>query len=158
MNRFAWNLLLAFVWVAVTGEFTALNFLAGFLLAYIIIVATEPQRITEGYGRQVIRTIGFGVFYVFEVVLSSLRVSFDIIKPRPGSQPAIVAVPLDERHTEGSITLLANLITMTPGTMSLDVSRDRRWLYIHAMFVEDVEHFRRNFKATFERRVLEVMT
>jgi multicomponent Na+:H+ antiporter subunit E len=158
MNRFFWNLILAFVWVAVTGEFTALNFLAGFLLAYLVIVFTESKRITQGYGRQVIRALLFALFYLQEVVLSSLRVALDVLRLRPGSHPAIVAVPLEPQHTEGSITLLANLITMTPGTMSLDVSRDRKWLYIHAMFVEDVDHFRKHFKSSFERRVLEVMT
>lgn len=157
MNRFVWNVLLAFVWIAVTGEFTVTNFLAGFLLGYIVIVVSEIKRIKRGYGRQVLRSLRFVVFYVQEVFLSSLRVAWDVVSPRPGSHPAIVAVPLDERHTALSITVLANLITMTPGTMSLDVSRDRRWLYIHAMFVEDIERFRRDFKRTFERRVLEVM-
>lgn len=158
MNRFFWNLLLAFVWIAVTGEFTILNFLTGFLIAYVVIVLSEPKRITEGYGRQVLRSIRFALFYIKEVVLSSLRLAWDVMSPRPGSLPAIVAVPLEDGHTDGSITLLANLITMTPGTMSLDVSRDRKWLYIHAMFVEDVERFREQFKQDFERRVLEVTT
>ncbi len=158
MNRFFWNLLLAFAWLVVTGQFTMLNFFSGFLLGYLVIVVSEPRKITTGYGRQVLRAINFSLFYVQEVVLSSLRVALDVISPRPGSHPAIVAVPLEDGHTDGSITVLGNLITMTPGTMSLDVSRDRKWLYIHAMFVEDIDNFRKNFKDNFERRVLEVMT
>ncbi len=69
---------------------------------------------------------------------------------------AIVAIPLDAK-TDREITLLANLITLTPGTLSLDVSEDRRFLYVHAMFVEDVESFRDSIKNGFERRLLELM-
>jgi multicomponent Na+:H+ antiporter subunit E len=53
--------------------------------------------------------------------------------------------------------LVANLISLTPGTLSLDISEDRRVLYIHVMFLEDIEHTRRQIKEGLERRVLEVM-
>jgi multicomponent Na+:H+ antiporter subunit E len=71
-------------------------------------------------------------------------------------RPGIIAIPLDAR-TDLEITLLANLITLTPGTLSLDVSADRRVLYIHVMYIDndDIEAVRRNIKDGFERRVLE---
>ena len=53
--------------------------------------------------------------------------------------------------------LLANLVSLTPGTLSLEVSEDRRVLYIHAMFVDDRDALRRQIKDGFERRLLEVM-
>jgi multicomponent Na+:H+ antiporter subunit E len=73
-------------------------------------------------------------------------------------RPGVVAIPLDAR-TDAEITLLANLITLTPGTLSLDVSSDRRMLYIHVMYIDndDLEEVRRKIKAGFERRVLEVL-
>jgi multicomponent Na+:H+ antiporter subunit E len=67
-----------------------------------------------------------------------------------------VAIPLDAR-TDTEITLLANLITLTPGSVSLDVSSDRRFLYLHAMYIDDLEEFRRSIKDTLEHRVLEVL-
>jgi multicomponent Na+:H+ antiporter subunit E len=70
-------------------------------------------------------------------------------------RPGVVAVPL-ELQTDAAITLLANLITLTPGTLSLDVSADRRVLYVHTMYLDDVEQFRREIKEGFERRVIEV--
>ena len=101
-----------------------------------------------------------GVFLLFfflgELVLSSVRVAWDVLSPNPGFRPGIVGVPLDAR-TDSEITLLATLITLTPGTLSLDVSEDRKTLYVHAMRVEDPEAFRREIKDGFERRVLELL-
>ena len=71
-------------------------------------------------------------------------------------RPGVVAIPLDA-ETDAEITLLANLITLTPGTLSLDVSDDRRVLYIHAMYVDDVEELRRSIKDGFEKRVMELL-
>ena len=72
--------------------------------------------------------------------------------------PGVVAIPLDAR-TDAEITLLANLITLTPGSVSLDLSEDRRVLYVHAMYIDggDVEAYRRSIKEGLERRVLELM-
>jgi multicomponent Na+:H+ antiporter subunit E len=70
----------------------------------------------------------------------------------------VVAIPLDAK-SDIEITLLANLITLTPGTLSLDVSSDRSVLYIHVMYVDndDLDEVRRKIKSGFERRVLEVL-
>lgn len=72
--------------------------------------------------------------------------------------PGVVAIPLDAR-TDVEITLLANLITLTPGSLSLDLSEDRRVLYVHAMYIDggDVEAYRRSVKEGLERRVLELL-
>ena len=63
-------------------------------------------------------------------------------------------MPLSAR-TEMEITMVANLISLTPGTLSLDVSDDRKVLYIHAMFLDNEEELRRNLKE-MEHRALEL--
>ena len=72
--------------------------------------------------------------------------------------PGVVAIPLDAR-TDVEIALLANLITLTPGSVSLDLSEDRRVLYVHAMYIDggDVEAYRHSIKEGLERRVLELL-
>ena len=72
--------------------------------------------------------------------------------------PGVVAIPLDAR-TDVEIAVLANLITLTPGSVSLDLSEDRRVLYVHAMYIDggDVEAYRRSVKDGLERRVLELL-
>ncbi len=72
--------------------------------------------------------------------------------------PGVVAVPLDAK-TDIEITLLACLITLTPGSVSLDLSEDRKTLFVHAMYIDnqDVEAYRRSIKEGLERRVLELL-
>lgn len=93
---------------------------------------------------------------VFELVVSSLAVAWDVITPRHRSRPGILALPLDVR-TDLEITVFANLLSLTPGTLGMDVSADRRFLYLHAMFIDDPAAVRTRLKHTFERRVLEAL-
>jgi multicomponent Na+:H+ antiporter subunit E len=146
------NVLLALTWVAVTGRFTPTNFAAGFLLGFAAL------RLAGGegrYGRRLRLALGFALFYLWELALANLRVAYDVVTRTHHMRPGILAIPLDAR-TDAEITLLANLITLTPGSLSLDVSPDRRTLYIHAMYIDDVEAFRRRLKEQLERRVLEL--
>lgn len=92
------------------------------------------------------------LFFLIELAASSLRVAWDVATPRKHRSPGIVAVPLDV-ETDAQITVLALLITLTPGTLSLDVSTDRRVLYVHSMFASTPERVRDSVKQGFERRI-----
>ena len=153
---FLWHLLLALNWAAITGLFTWSNVLAGFILAYVVLFIAQHAIGSYTYFRRIDRVLRFAVFYVWELILANLRVAYDVMTPRHHIRPGVVAIPLDAR-TDAEITLLANLITLTPGSVSLDVSSDRRFLYLHAMYIDDVEEFRQSIKDTLERRVLEVL-
>jgi multicomponent Na+:H+ antiporter subunit E len=101
------------------------------------------------------RGLLFSLFYAKEVVLSSFLVAYDILTPRLYSTPGIVAVSLS-RLTDRQILVLTNLVTMTPGTLSLDLSADRSTLYIHHMHVPDTEALRRQIEEDYVRRVREI--
>lgn len=105
--------------------------------------------------RRVPALLRFVLFFLWELWLANLRVARDVLTPGYSMRPAVLAVALTAR-TDLEITLLANLISLTPGTLSLDVSTDRRMLYIHAMYVDDPEDYRRYIQHEFERRLLEV--
>lgn len=102
------------------------------------------------------RVLLFILFFFWELLLANLRVAYDVLTPRHRMRPGVIAIPLDAQ-SRGEITLLANFITLTPGTLSLDVSDDRQALYIHAMYIDDADEFRRRIKANLERRMLEVL-
>jgi multicomponent Na+:H+ antiporter subunit E len=150
------NLLLALTWGAMTGDFSVGNLAVGFLFGFVALYASQRIFGQSAYGTRMIKVISFVGFYLRELVMANVRVAADVVTPQHLARPAVVAVPLDAQ-TDAEITVLANLMTMTPGTLTLDVSDDRRVLYIHAMFVEDPERFRRQVKDNFERRVLEMM-
>jgi multicomponent Na+:H+ antiporter subunit E len=94
--------------------------------------------------------------FLYELIVSSVQVAWDVVTPRHLARPGIIALPLDAR-TDVEITVLANLICLTPGSLSLEVSADRRVLYVHTMFIDDAEASRRSLKQVFERRVLEAL-
>ena len=146
MTGAIWNLLLGLAWVLLSGDFSGLNLLVGMIFGYIALLLIEPQVDgLKGYPARVPRFIGFLGFFIKELVQANLRVAFDILTPPWHMQPGVIALPLSAR-TEMEITLVANLISLTPGTLSLDVSDDRKVLYIHAMFLDDEEELRRNLK------------
>lgn len=97
------------------------------------------------------------VFFAIELTASSFRVAWDVVTPRARRSPGIVAVPLD-LQSDGQITLLALLVTLTPGSLSLDVSTDRRSLYVHSMFAADPERTRQSVKQGFERRIMRIVS
>ena len=97
--------------------------------------------------------VGFLAFFVWELVVSSLRVAYDVLTPTLHMRPAIIAVPL-EVESDLAITVLANFVSLTPGSLTLDVSSDRRTLYVHVMFVgSDVDAVRDEITQKLERRV-----
>ena len=153
MNLFVANLLLALVWGAMTGSFAAANLILGFVLGFVVLLASSRVIAPSPYFSRLGRAARFVAFYVAELVRANLRVAHDVVTPQFRSRPGIVAIPLDAK-TDMEITLLANLVTMTPGSLSLDLSDDRRVLYVHSMFMDDPDEFRRTTKEGLERRVL----
>jgi multicomponent Na+:H+ antiporter subunit E len=94
-------------------------------------------------------------FFARELVLSALSVAWLVLQPTVRPRPAFVSYPLTV-STDVQITLLAYLITLTPGTLSVDVSDDRKSLLIHALDVADTEILIGWIAAGFEARVLGV--
>jgi multicomponent Na+:H+ antiporter subunit E len=152
---FLLNILLGLAWIALTGQFTPVNFLFGLVLGYLTLWLGQRAVGPSHYFAKVLQSIRFVGFFLWELLKANLRVTYDVLTPRHHMRPGVIAIPLSV-HTDEEITLLANLITLTPGTLSLDVSADRRVLYVHAMYVENVEQFRREIKEGFEKRLQEV--
>ena len=107
--------------------------------------------------KKLLQGLAFAMFYLQELVRANLRVAADVVRPRHQLKPGVIAVPLDVK-SDLELISLANLITMTPGTLSVDISTDRRVLYIHAMYVDDVEQLRREVKDGLERRIMELFS
>ncbi len=155
-TMFAGNLLLALFWVAMSGHFDVVNLLIGFVFGYLVLYLLQRAIGRSSYFPRSMALVRFVGFYVIEVVRANLRVAFDVVTPTSYARPGVVAVPLDAR-TDAEITLLSNLITMTPGSLAVDVADDRSVIYVHAMFVEDPDEIRRQIKDDLERRVLELL-
>jgi len=156
MTALLWNILLALIWIAMTGQFTPGNFVVGLGLGLLILIFTRRAIGSPNYIRKVGQVLNLALFFIWELILANLRVAYDVVTPSHHMQPGVIGIPLAAR-TDLEITVLSSMISLTPGTLSLDVSADRKMLYIHAMYLDDVEAARRKIKDGFERRVLEVL-
>jgi len=156
MSPLSWNLILALVWAAVTGEFTGANLLVGFGLGYLILgFALRDVPDFTSYRSKVPQVFVLLILFLRDLVVSNLRVAYDVLTPTHYMRPAVVAVPLRAR-TDGAITILANMISLTPGSLSLDVSSDRHVLYLHVMYLDDEEALRQQIRK-LENRLLAIL-
>jgi len=137
------------------GPFTPANFAIGFVLAFITLRLCIPREIRGSYYSKVGRAVRFSFFVVVELVIANIKMAYYTLSPLRKLKPGVLAVPLEEL-SDTELTILANLITLTPGTLSLDVSADRSILFVHFMHVEDPDAMRTEIKDGFERRLLEV--
>ena len=155
-NQFLLNILLAIAWMLLSGEVTAENFIEGLIIGYLILWISKSALGGSKYFKKIPKAIGFFFYFVKELIVANFKVAFDIVTPKDYMQPGIVAVPL-EAETDMEITLLANQITLTPGTLSLDISKDKKVLYVHTLYLDDIENFRSEIKNGMEKRLLEVL-
>jgi len=156
VNIFVLNVFLAVSWAALVGSFTLANLLIGYGTGFLALWIASPLFGKSGYFLRVWRVLRLLVLFIYDLIVSSLQVVWDVITPTHLSRPGIIALPLDAEG-EGEILLVANLISLTPGSLSLDLSPDRKTLYVHAMFVDDPVTLRRGLKAGIERRVMEAL-
>ena len=155
MSLFFINTFIALAYMGVQGSFSLTGFLVGFALGYLALWVTKPLYGTTGYFHRVPKTVRLVGYFLVELIHSNLKVFWDVITPGHISRPGIVGIPLSAK-TDMEILLVANLISLTPGTLSIDLSADRRTLFVHVMFLDDPERFRESIKNGIERRVLEV--
>ena len=154
MILFVFNLLLAIVWVAITGSTSFLNLVLGFVLAAIALGIVRSSYGGVLYLGRIRSILTLLMLFLSELVKSAWAVSVAVMSPRMDVKPGIFAFPLTvDRDFE--IALLANLITLTPGTLSVDVSEDRKTLYVHALDCSDPDAIRRSIADGFERRIME---
>ncbi|WP_404384450.1 Na+/H+ antiporter subunit E [Caenispirillum salinarum] len=156
MILFMLNLVLMVAWAILLGNFGWLTLLSGFAVGYLALLASRPLYGPSRYFGAVWRVLGLAGYFLYDLFRSSVAVVWDVLTPSHHARPGIIAVPLTAEK-DGEIMLTANLISLTPGTLSLDVSPDRKTLWVHGMFVEDPDALRKSLKEGMERRVMETV-
>lgn len=157
MTYFLVNLLLALLWAAL-HLFRPIDFVNGFVLGYLILVLGQNW-FGEGatpYVRRIPLFLRFILFYIRELVTSTLGVVRALFRDQSKLRPGIIAFPL-EAQTDMEIVLLNNLLSLTPGTLGVGLSADRKLLYVHVIDVPDPEAMCASIRNGLERRLLEVL-
>ena len=151
------NILLTLVWAGLFGRFTLETLASGFAVSYgLLYFVTRGQAGHDSYFGKVPRFVRFVGYYLWELVQSNAIIAYDVLTPVHYMNPGVIGIPIDAK-TDIEVTVLANLITMTPGTLSLDVSEDGKTLYVHAMYIKDPDKLRADIKENLERRVLALL-
>lgn len=156
MTIFVVNIILALVWVVVTGTFTFTNLVFGFALAAVTLFLIREQIGTGGYIRRGGKILSLFVFLVWEIGASAIKVAGAVFRPTQDLKPGVFTYRLMvDRDFE--IACLANLIGLTPGSLVFDISEDRTTLYIHAFDCSNPDRERRRIAEGFERKLLEAL-
>ena len=148
---------LALVWASITGNFTALNLLLGAAIGALTALLLRNWFASPRVLRRLRRITSLLLLFVWELLVSAVRVAIIVLTPniRSALRPAIIAFPLTVK-SDAEITLLANMITLTPGTLSVDVADDRSVLYVHTLHLVDRETLIAEIANGFERKIAEV--
>ena len=148
------NLFFSLLWPTLNGKYSLVTLFTGFLLGLVVLAV-----INRNYGRFMLGLVTFIIYILQAILQSNIRLAWQVIRaiydPKSEMQPGIVAVPLDVQHPIDRI-LLASIITLTPGTISIDLGKTAEGdvLYVHAFEVRDVEKLRKEIKNDFESRIL----
>ncbi|MEF3273152.1 MAG: Na+/H+ antiporter subunit E [Chloroflexus sp.] len=164
-------LVLTITWMALQSSFTLPDLIVGLVVSYGIVALSSrflsipftngglgrPRMDSRDYARRTVKWLAFIGFALWSILKANMDMARIVLFRRAEDiRPGIIAIPLDVKSDAG-ITVLANLITLTPGTVSLDVSTDRRTIYIHCIDVQDAAAVRDDIKQNFERRVMELL-
>ena len=152
----AMTLLLAIVWLILQKEFSYGMALFGLILGVIIPRATAHWWPDRPQGFRVFRMIAYILLVLWDIVVANVQVAW-IVLTRPNSKlrPAWIIVPLDIREPE-AISVLAGTITLTPGTVSADMSSSGSCLLVHALDAPDPDAIRDDIKQRYEARLKEI--
>lgn len=157
MNTVFLVVVLALVWAGISGSFSGLNLLLGGVVGGVAVLVLREAFASPRALRRIRRIISLAALFLYELVVSAVRVAIVVVRPDLSNavRPAIIAVPLTVK-SDAEITLLANMITLTPGTLSVDVAADKSVLYVHALNMADKEAMIADIANGFDKKIHEV--
>lgn len=130
------------IWVLLWGTLSVANVASGAIVA-VLVLWLFPMPSPEDTGIRALATVKFAVIFAWLLVVSTWEVVVEVLRRRPATHQGIVAVPL---RTESAVvaTTVANAISLTPGTLTVDVRPHPMVLYVHGIRVEDADSVRQS--------------
>lgn len=154
-NSWRLAIVLVAVWLLLVGEFSVAHLLLAALLAVLIPRFSERLRERRGMPGKPLVMARLMLVVLRDIVVSNLQVARLILGPESRIRPGFIWIPLDIRNVYG-ITALASIITMTPGTLSCDLSEDKRHLLVHCLNLDDPDAAVAEIKQNYERPLMEI--
>ncbi|MCW1927630.1 Na+/H+ antiporter subunit E [Bhargavaea beijingensis] len=149
------NFILAFTWMFILNSFSASTFIIGWLLGLLLILMMRRFFPGPIYVKRIWAILKLVLLFFKELWMANIQVFMLVIKPKLDIQPAIFRYPT-KLKSDWEITLLSALITLTPGTIVMNVSEDKKMLYIHTLHIDDVDEAVKSIRDSFEKAIMEV--
>lgn len=147
---------LALGWIVLHGRFTLGEFLVGYAIGAAIVLLHGKFWPGAIRVRRPLRLVQLGFVFFGDMIIANLNVAWTVVRPRLDIRPAFVVLPLD-LDDDFRITVLANMISLTPGTLSVDIAPDRSALYIHCLSCTDGKQLVARIKERFEKPLSEAI-
>lgn len=152
------TLILAVVWILLQNQISAGMVVFGIILGIIIPLMTSIWWPDTPKGFRLGKMISYSVIVIWDIIIANIQVAWIVLTvPNSKLKPAWIVVPLELRQPE-AITVLAGTITLTPGTVSSDLSAEGHSLLVHVLHTDDPDAVLEEIKTRYERRLLEIFT
>lgn len=155
--QFGLNIFLALVWAFLHTSFTAVTFAIGYLIgAVIIFVLSWISGKQQFYLHRVFIGIKLFLIFIRELFVASMQVLYQVLQPKLKIRPGIIKMDI-YIDTPLQITILTNMITLTPGTMTVEVAADNSAIFIHNLDIRDADAVCANIEKKFEKNIWEML-
>ncbi|CAN5736901.1 Na+/H+ antiporter subunit E [soil metagenome] len=145
MSYLAFNLLLAIVWMFLTGNLSVGGFIVGFIVGFIGLAFSRHVLGSGNYIRGVAGIFRLLAVFLYELIVANLQLARDILRPVPPFKPGFISFDVRDLPPLETV-LLANMISLTPGTVTVDSDDDGFTLYIHTVYAQDPEKIRQGIR------------
>jgi multicomponent Na+:H+ antiporter subunit E len=138
LTAIAWSVV---VWSALWVDLSPANVLAGVLVGLVTIWLVPLRRPERVVPIRPVAALYFAFYFLWSLVKASAIVAWEVVTPRNRIHQGIVAVPLTT-HSPGLITVIGNSISLTPGTLTLEIRQEPPTLYVHVLHLRTLEDVR----------------
>lgn len=150
------TVLLTAVWLFLVNRYSPNSLLFGFFIGIVIPIFTSAYWPNRPTLRKPLKIAEYFLIGLYDIVVANITVARLILFWRVDDlRPAWIAIPLELRSPE-AITVLAGTITLTPGTVSCDLSAEGHYLLVHCLHAPDPDAVRDEIKSRYERRLMEI--
>lgn len=151
------SITLFLVWLLLNNTVASGHIVLGAILAFLIPIFTSsfwPERVCV---RKPFVFLKFLIVVFYDILVANITVAILVLGPNSRLKPRLFRLPLEIEHPLG-ISVLASTISLTPGTVSCDLSSDKSYLIIHALYLEDKDGGIEEIKSRYEKPLMEVFT
>lgn len=149
------SLLLLAVWLLLNNSVAPGHLVLGSFLAFTIPLLVARLQLPQPATKKPLLAIKYFLKVLYDIITANMEVAVLVIGPLKRMKPGFIAVPLDITR-ELPITLLASTVSLTPGTVSCEVSEDQRWLYVHALNITSEQEMIQQIKSRYEAPLKEI--